>query len=155
MNDGPISTNPNAVGEVTSGLASFGKKLMGAVTGQKKSRTDEMSDSAALHKTVLEVQAAEHSHISSEAEKSRQHQKDLVTHVVTAMEGRGGTLKSDGSKIEYSSPAKSRVASPATKTRKPKSPVPTPPLSKSSKTAAKLPTKSAVPAESVKARKGK
>jgi hypothetical protein len=124
-------------------------------SGEKKSRAQEFGDSSSLHKLVLDHQAAEHSHISSEAEKSRQHQKDLVTHVVTTMAGKAGTLKSDGSKIEYSSPAKSRVASPATKTRKPKSPVPTPPLSKSSKTAAKLPTKSAVPAESVKARKGK
>lgn len=128
MNDSPISTNPNAVGEVTGGIAGFAKKAIGVFTGDKKSRSQEFGDSSALHKMVLDHQAAEHSHISSEAEKSRQHQKDMVTHVVTTMEGRGGTIKSDGSKIEYSSPAKSGAASSAAS--KPKSPVPTQPLSR-------------------------
>lgn len=155
MSNGPVSTNPNAVGEVAGGLASLGKKVFGAVTGQKTSRKDEMTDSASLHKTALAYQKAEHSHVSSEAEKSRQHQKDMVTHVVTTMAGKAGTIKSDGANIEYSSPAKSRVASPSAKTRKPKNPVPTPPLSRSSKPAAKSPTKPAVSAESIKARKGK
>ena len=153
MSNGPISTNPNAVGEVMGKIAGGVNKAVDFITGgkDKASRGEHFTDSASLHKMVLDHQAAEHSHISSEAEKSRQHQKDLITHVATTMAGKAGTLKSDGSKIEYSSPAKSRVASPAAKTRKPKSPVPTPPLSKSPKTA----TKPDVPAESVKARKGK
>jgi hypothetical protein len=128
MNDGPISTDPSAVQKFGNRVADLWNTATDKFSGEKKSRAQEFGDSSSLHKTVLDVQAAEHSHISSEAEKSRQHQKDLVTHVVTAMEGRGGTLKSDGSKIEYSSPAKSGAASSAAS--KPKSPVPTQPLSR-------------------------
>lgn len=157
MSNGPINTNPNAVGEVGGAVAGLVKKAVNLVTGSKDkgSREEHFTDSASLHKMVLDHQAAEHSHVSSEAEKARQHQKDMVSHVVATMAGKAGTLKSDGSKIEYSSPSKSRAASPTTKTRKPKSPVPTPPLSRSSKPAAKLPTKTEVPTEPVKARKGK
>lgn len=151
MSDGPINTNPNAVGEVGGAVAGAVKKAIGLFTGGKNSREAQFSDSASLHKMVLDHQAAEHSHASSEAEKSRQHQKDLITHVVTTMSGKAGTIKSDGSKIEYSSPAKTRAASPAAKTRKPKSPVPTPPLSKSSKTAA-VPAANQVSEKSVKSR---
>jgi hypothetical protein len=151
MSNGPISTNPDAVGELTGKIAGGINKAVDFITGgkDKASRGEHFADSASLHKMVLDHQAAEHSHISSEAEKSRQHQKDLITHVATTMAGKAGTLKSDGSKIEYSSPSKSRAASPATKTRKPKSPVPTPPLTPTQK-------KPVTPETSVKSRnKGK
>jgi hypothetical protein len=128
MNDGLIKTDPGAVGKVMGAVADGVKRVFRMDEEGKKSRGSEFSDSASLHKMVLDHQAAEHSHISSEAEKSRQHQKDLVTHVVTTMAGKAGTLKSDGSKIEYSSPAKSGAASSAAS--KPKSPVPTQPLSR-------------------------
>jgi hypothetical protein len=139
MNDGPISTNPNAVGEVTGGLASFGKKLMGAVTGQKKSRTDEMSDSAALHKTVLAHQAAEHSH---ELKKMRLAHKNFSN--LNVRSGKAVEYESGGTKVKATYGGTSPAAKKST-AKKPATP----------KATTKSTTKPVVSAESVKARKGK
>ena len=112
----PMQTG-DGVGFVTGAVKDFVSALKG---GKNKKRQDEFSEAKSAHELLLKHQEAEHSHASSEAEKNRTHQKDLITHVVSTMAGRAGTLKSEGGRIELYSPAKK-----ATTPRKPKSPVET------------------------------
>jgi hypothetical protein len=99
MSNMPIPNNPSAVGETAATGASLINKAIDLFTG-KKSRRDEFHDSVETHKAVLE-------HHAQEAQKDREHQKELISHVVTTMAGNAGTLKSNGSSIEYTSPGKS------------------------------------------------
>jgi hypothetical protein len=134
----PMQTG-DGVGLFTKAFSRFRDVVSGKEDAEKKSRQGEFSDAASAHALILKHQEAEHSHISSEAEKNRTHQKDLITHVVTTMSGKPGTLKSDGGKIELYSPAQKPAA-----TRKPKSPVETPALTPTAKTTKTAPKSSAV-----------
>jgi hypothetical protein len=131
MSNQPINTDPNAVQNFGSKVADLWNTATDKFSAGKKSRTEEFGDSSSLHKLVLDQQAAEHSHVSSEAEKSRQHQKDILNHVATTFghdPSRSFSVESDGGKIKYSSSSKSSPTPSAA--RKPKSPVPTAPLSR-------------------------
>jgi hypothetical protein len=145
MNNSPISTNPNAVGEVAGGIAGLAKKAIGLFSGDNKSRTQEFGDSSSLHKLVLDHQAAEHSHAASESDKQRKHELDFHDRTVQTAKSLGynssssmSLQTSSGNKMTFggNKPVETKSAA----STKPKSPVPTPPLSRGSKS-----TKAAAP----------
>jgi hypothetical protein len=138
MSDNPISTNPNAVGEVGGAVAGAVKKAIGLFTGDKKSRGAEFNESSSLQKIVLDHQAAQHSHAASEAEKQRDHESKMQARFIEHGEKTGYDSTSSASfkgvHTQYSYGGNKPKEKAASSTSKPKSPVPTPPLSRTDKT---------------------
>jgi folylpolyglutamate synthase/dihydropteroate synthase len=134
MSNGPINTNPNAVGEVGGAVAGLVKKAVNLVTGgkDKSSREEHFTDSASLHKTVLAVQKAEHSHAKKEAALDRTH--ELSLHEIAAKHAEGYTPSSSKTiqtkNLKLSVGGNKTVEKSSEKSFSTKKPVPTAPLSR-------------------------
>jgi hypothetical protein len=106
MSTGPIGNNPDAVAQVGGTFVGLIKKGIKMATGEKKSRTSEMTDSAALHKTVLKHQAAEHSHELAKMRLAHEHFNNLNVRAGKAVEYESGGTKVKGTYVGKSLPPK-------------------------------------------------
>jgi hypothetical protein len=144
MNDGPISTNPNAVGEVGGAVAGFIKKAFNVASGKKR-RQDEFTQSVESHKAVLSNYQEAHEKFHETAIKTAKTMGYNSSSSMTVATPHGGTVTFGGNRQGTRSP-KSPAAKPAAKKPATAKPV--------AKTAAKV--KSVPPVTSVKSRnKGK
>jgi hypothetical protein len=125
------------MGKIAGGV----NKAVDFITGgkDKASRGEHFTDSASLHKMVLDHQAAEHSH---ELKKMRLAHKNFSN--LNVRSGKAVEYESGGTKVKATYGGTSPAAKKST-AKKPATP----------KATTKSTTKPDVPAESVKARKGK
>jgi hypothetical protein len=106
MSTGPIGNNPDAVQQVGGTVVGLIKQGIKTFTKTKKSKTDEMTDSARLHKTVLAVQKAEHSHELAKMRLAHEHFNNLNVRAGKAVEYESGGTKVKGTYVGKSLPPK-------------------------------------------------
>jgi hypothetical protein len=113
MNDGPISTNPNAVGEVGGAVAGFIKKALNVASGKKR-RQDEFTQSVESHKSVLTNYQEAHEKFHETAMKTAQAMGYNSSSSMTVETPHGGKVTFGGNRQGTRS-RKSPTAKPAAK----------------------------------------
>ena len=140
----PVSSNPNAVGEVAGMFAGLAKKALNVVSGKKR-RQDEFAQSVESHKAILTNYQEAHDKFHETALKTGKAMGYNSSSSLTVETPNGGKVTYGGNRPQTRSRAVSKPAPKTASKAAPKTPA---------KTAAKV--KPVTPAAPVKSRnKGK